>query len=140
MTMFFTGFVELPSILSASRLSGSGPLGSSPGRTRMCWMSTSDAWILSPAPRIMMPGEGAVWPAIVMKLLRKVRSDVRRMTPDTSNTQVRGVVPSTQAFNDPAVRIQIGHLVDGAATAGGSLHTVTRCARNDRKCLCLGGG
>ena len=70
MTMLRTGFAVVPSILSESRLSGSGPLTSSPARTRRCWMSTSDAWILMPAPRIMMPGDGAVWPAMVMKLLR----------------------------------------------------------------------
>ena len=65
-------------------------------------MSMSDAWILIPAPRSMMPGEGAVWPAIVILLFRMVRSEVKRMTPDTSNTQVRAVVPSTHAFREPA--------------------------------------
>ncbi len=63
----------------------------------------SDAWMRSAAPRIMMPGDGAVWPAMVRLLLRIIMSDVRRMVPDTSNTQTRGrCVPSTQALSEPA--------------------------------------
>ena len=92
MTMFLTGLVAVPSILSESRLAGSGPIGSSPVRTRMCWTSTSDAWMRNAAPRIMMPGEGAVWPAMVMLFQRIIRSAVMRMMPgDFEHADARAV-------------------------------------------------
>ncbi len=65
-------------------------------------MSTSEAVILIAAPRIMMPGEGAVWPAMRSWPLRMVRSEVMWIAPDTSNTQVRGTVASMQALSEPA--------------------------------------
>ena len=64
-------------------------------------MSTPEAMIRMPAPRIMMPGEGAVWPAMRIWLLRITSSEVSRIVPDTSKTQVRGTVASTQALSDP---------------------------------------
>jgi len=79
MTTFVTGTDVLPSSLSASRFSGSGPLRSSPGRTRRCCTSTFEPWILSPAPLIVMPGDGAVCPAIVIGPLRISRSSVSLM-------------------------------------------------------------
>ncbi len=61
------------------------------------------------------------------------------MTPDTSNTQVRAVVPSTQAFSEPAAaRVEVGHLVHRAAAARRGVHAVTGSAGNDRQRL--GGG
>ena len=101
MTTLRAGFDSVPPISSESRLSGSGPFGSSPVRTRMCWMSTSDVVIRMPAPRIMMPGEGAVWPAMRSCELRMMRSEVNLITPDTSNTQVRGPLASMQALSEP---------------------------------------
>ena len=50
----------------------------------------------------MMPGEGAVWPAMRIWPLRMMRSEVSRIAPDTSNTQVRGTVASMQALSEPA--------------------------------------
>ncbi len=50
-----------------------------------------------------MPGEGAVWPAMVRLPLRTIMSVVMRMVPDTSNTQTRGPDASeTQALSEPA--------------------------------------
>ena len=48
-----------------------------------------------------MPGEGAVWPAMRIWPLRMMRSEVMRIAPDTSNTQVRGTVASMQALSEP---------------------------------------
>ena len=50
----------------------------------------------------MMPGDGAVWPAIVRLALRMVTSSVSLIAPEISKMQVRGPVASMQAFNDPA--------------------------------------
>jgi hypothetical protein len=102
MTTFVTGFDEVPSSLSESRFAGSGPFVSSPARTRRCWIRMCEAWMRIAAPRIMMPGDGAVCPAIVRRSLRIMRSAVRRMVPDTSNTQTRGPVASMQALREPA--------------------------------------
>ena len=64
-------------------------------------MRTSEAWTFMAAPRIMIPGDGAVWPAMVRKPLRTISSVVSLMTPETSNTQVRGPEASMQAFSEP---------------------------------------
>ena len=122
---------SVPSILSASRLAGSGPVGSSPMRKRRCWMSTSEVWILNAAPRIMMPGDGAVWPAMVSLPLRMVTSLVSVITPEISKMQVRGPVASMQAFNEPApLGLEIGHAIHGAAATRGRAHAVPGRARN----------
>ena len=139
MTMFLTGLASLPSILSESRLSGSGPTGSSPTRTRMCWISTSEAWMRSAPPRIMMPGDGAVWPAMVSLLLRIIRSAVRRMVPDTSNTQTRarGAIDAGLE-RTRAVGVEVGDPVDRAAAAGDRVHAEAGGAGNHRQCLRAG--
>jgi hypothetical protein len=50
----------------------------------------------------MMPGDGAVWPAIVRLFQRTIMSSVMRMMPDTSNTQTRGPLKSlAQALSEP---------------------------------------
>jgi hypothetical protein len=64
MTTFFTGLASVPSILSASRLSGSAQ--------RIVAEAHADVlnedvrrWMRIAAPRIMMPGDGAVCRAMV---------------------------------------------------------------------------
>ncbi len=89
-------------ILSASRFSGVWPSGSSPGRTRICCTRTSDVAMCSPPPRSMIPGDGAVCPAIVMFGFLMLRSPPIRIVPDTSNTHTRGPLALTQARSDPS--------------------------------------
>lgn len=50
----------------------------------------------------MMPGDGAVWPAIVMFGFLIVRSFVSLIVPETSKTQTRGPLAFTHARNDPS--------------------------------------
>ena len=102
-------------------------------------MSTSEAVILRAAPRIMMPGEGAVWPAMRIWPLRMMRSEVRRITPDTSNTQVRGTGRVDAGLERTrAVGVEVGHPVDRAAAAGFRIHAKSGSARDHRKRLHAG--
>ena len=88
----------------------------------------------SAAPRIMMPGDGAVWPAIVSLPLRIIRSEVRRMVPDTSNTQTRGPVPSTQALSEPApLALRFVTLYTVPPRPATRVHAEARRARDHRQ-------
>ena len=102
-------------------------------------MSTSEAVITMAAPRIMMPGEGAVWPAMRSWPLRMLRSEVSRIAPDTSNTQVRGTGRVDAGLERTgAVGAEVGHFVDRAAAAGLRIHAKSGSARDHRKCLHAG--
>src|SRR5689334_13259334 len=71
-------------------------------RTRMCCIRMSWVSISIPARMRVMPGEGAVCPAIVRKGSAITSGFMfRSMTPATSNTTIRGPLVSIAARNEP---------------------------------------
>src|SRR4051812_43944847 len=116
MTMLRTGLVSLPSILSASRLSGSGPTGSSPTRTRTCCMRMSEAWMrMAPAANHDarrwrgLAGDGEVVPAD-----HHVRGEANGAGDlEHADAWSRGI-GSAGLERARTTRIEVGHLVDSA--------------------------
>ena len=77
-------------------------LPNSPGRKRRCCTITSWVRITVSALITVMPGEGAVWPAMVRKGWRiSSLPPPMSMTPPTSTTTTRGPGVSIAAFKDP---------------------------------------
>ena len=74
---------------------------SSPGRTFICCINTLLASVLIPAPLMIIPGDGAVCPAIVRKGLVILRALVDQIIPPTSNIHVLEPLASTHWRNDP---------------------------------------
>ena len=102
-------------------------------------MSTSEAVILIAAPRIMMPGEGAVWPAMRSWPLRMVRSEVmpnRAGHFEHAGARDGGIDAGLERTR--AVGVEIGHPVDRAAAAGFRLHAKSGSARDHRNRLHAG--
>ena len=124
MTTFVTGLIALPSSLSASRFAGSGPLVSSPVRTRMCWIRMCEAWMLIAAPRIMMPGDGAVWPAIVSAIV--------------ADHEVGGEADGARHFEHADARSRaVDAGLERARAAGVEVGDLDRrCRRGRRACRC----
>ena len=74
----------------------------SPGRKRRCWITTSCVRTSVSAFTTVMPGLGAVWPAMVRKGWRiSSGRPFMSITPPTSKTTVRGPGVSMAAFKEP---------------------------------------
>lgn len=87
-----------------SRSDGFAPSLSSPGRTAICCIKTLWVDILIPAFVRVMPGSGAVCPAMVMNGEDSVISRDSLITPPTEKTQVRGPRASAHARRLPLPR------------------------------------
>ena len=91
-----------PSVVTSGSNPEAGAWPASPMRKRTCWIRTSWARMVIPPRMSVMPGDGAVWPAMVTKgSLMMSRARLRSMMPPTSNTMMRGPGVCRASSSDP---------------------------------------